>query len=39
MAGITRATADINVQCVFCNAGYILTGFFHTRCAARAPAR
>ncbi|KIY95930.1 hypothetical protein MNEG_12034 [Monoraphidium neglectum] len=31
MAEITRATSDINVQVVFCNAGYILSGFFYTR--------
>jgi NAD(P)-dependent dehydrogenase (short-subunit alcohol dehydrogenase family) len=31
---IAKATEDIDVQIVFCNAGYILTGFFHTRCAA-----
>eukprot|EP00879_Flechtneria_rotunda_P031704 GHRR01034658.1.p1 GENE.GHRR01034658.1~~GHRR01034658.1.p1 ORF type:complete len:343 (+),score=65.61 GHRR01034658.1:1317-2345(+) len=28
---IAKATADINVQIVFCNAGYILSGFFYTR--------
>jgi len=25
---IAKATADIDVQVVFCNAGYVLTGFF-----------
>jgi hypothetical protein len=35
MADISRATADIDVQIIFANAGYILTGFFHTRWAAR----
>ncbi|GIL59058.1 hypothetical protein Vafri_14014, partial [Volvox africanus] len=28
---IVEATRDIKVQIVFCNAGYMLTGFFHTR--------
>ena len=28
---IVKATDDINVQIVFCNAGYLLTGFFHNR--------
>jgi NAD(P)-dependent dehydrogenase (short-subunit alcohol dehydrogenase family) len=28
---IATATSDIKVQIVFCNAGYLLTGFFHTR--------
>lgn len=25
---IAKATADIDIQVVFCNAGYVLTGFF-----------
>jgi hypothetical protein len=29
---IARATADIKVQVVFCNAGYIMKGFFYNRC-------
>ncbi|EFJ44212.1 hypothetical protein VOLCADRAFT_32150, partial [Volvox carteri f. nagariensis] len=28
---IIEATKDIRVQIIFCNAGYLLTGFFHTR--------
>ncbi|MEW5298338.1 MAG: hypothetical protein WDW38_000928 [Sanguina aurantia] len=28
---IVEATKDIKVQILFCNAGYLLTGFFHTR--------
>jgi hypothetical protein len=32
MRDIAQATADINVQLVFCNAGYILKGFFYSRC-------
>ncbi|GAX76766.1 hypothetical protein CEUSTIGMA_g4213.t1 [Chlamydomonas eustigma] len=28
---ISRATEDVDVQIVFCNAGYLLTGFFHNR--------
>jgi hypothetical protein len=31
MPAIIKATADINVQIVFCNAGYILPGFFYTK--------
>jgi hypothetical protein len=31
MAEVASATADINVQVIFCNAGYILSGFFYTR--------
>ena len=31
MDAIIRETDDIDIQIVFCNAGYILTGFFHTR--------
>ena len=31
---IVAATSDVNVQLVFCNAGYLLTGFFHNRCSA-----
>lgn len=30
MPSIAEATQDIDVQIVFCNAGYMLTGFFHT---------
>ncbi|GBF94051.1 testosterone 17-beta-dehydrogenase [Raphidocelis subcapitata] len=33
MAAIASATADIDVQIVFANAGYILSGFFYTRTA------
>ena len=28
---IAKATADIQVQVVFCNAGYIMKGFFYAR--------
>ena len=28
---IAEATADVNVQIVFCNAGYMVTGFFETK--------
>jgi hypothetical protein len=28
---IVKATQDIQVQIVFCNAGYMLTGFFFSR--------
>lgn len=31
MRDVAKATADIPVQLVFCNAGYILKGFFYTR--------
>ncbi|KAG2485629.1 hypothetical protein HYH03_015689 [Edaphochlamys debaryana] len=31
LAPIVEATKDIKVQIIFCNAGYMLTGFFHTR--------
>ncbi|KXZ54212.1 hypothetical protein GPECTOR_5g304 [Gonium pectorale] len=31
LAPIVEATSDIKVQIVFNNAGYLLTGFFHTR--------
>ncbi len=31
---IAEATADIDVQILFCNAGYMLTGFFENTCAA-----
>lgn len=31
MDAITKQTRDVDVQLVFCNAGYILPGFFHTR--------
>ena len=34
MEDIAKGTADINVQVVFCNAGYILSGFFYTRCVS-----
>lgn len=30
---IAEATADIDVQVLFCNAGYMLTGFFENTCA------
>ncbi len=30
MSKIVEATRDVNIQIVFCNAGYMLTGFFHT---------
>ncbi|KAK9866169.1 hypothetical protein WJX84_001062 [Apatococcus fuscideae] len=30
MPGILDATRDLDIQVVFCNAGYMLTGFFHT---------
>ena len=29
---VAQATEDIDVQIVFCNAGYMLTGFFETKC-------
>lgn len=32
---ITKATDDIDVQLVFNNAGYLLTGFFHNRCGGQ----
>ena len=32
---ITAATSDIRVQVIFCNAGYMCTGFFERRCAGR----
>lgn len=31
---IAKATADIKVQVVFCNAGYIMKGFFYARSVA-----
>lgn len=31
MDAIAKQTRDVDVQLVFCNAGYILPGFFHTR--------
>ncbi len=37
MADIARETDDINVQIVFCNAGYMITGFFHNRCVGSCP--
>ena len=30
MPSIVEATQDLDIQIVFCNAGYMLTGFFHT---------
>ena len=33
---LAKATDDIKVQIVFCNAGYLLTGFFHNRWAPSA---
>lgn len=38
MAEIAAATADIDVQVIFCNAGYILSGFFYTRSAEQVQA-
>jgi hypothetical protein len=32
MADIEKATADIDVQIVFSNAGYMVTGFFEATC-------
>jgi hypothetical protein len=32
MKDISDATADIDVQILFCNAGYMLTGFFENTC-------
>ena len=29
---IAEATADIDIQILFCNAGYMLTGFFENTC-------
>ena len=31
LTDITKATDDIDVPLIFCNAGYLLTGFFHNR--------
>ena len=31
LSDIAKATDDIDVQLIFCNAGYLLTGFFHNR--------
>jgi hypothetical protein len=31
MDDIRNATNDIDVQIVFCNAGYILSGFFYSK--------
>lgn len=31
MDDIRKATNDIDVQIVFCNAGYILSGFFYSK--------
>jgi hypothetical protein len=28
MDAVARETRDIDIQVVFCNAGYVLTGFF-----------
>lgn len=36
MRDIMKASADIDVQIVFCNAGYILSGFFYSRQVATA---
>ena len=30
---LAQATQDIDVQVLFLNAGYMLTGFFETKCA------
>lgn len=30
---VAKQTADIDVSIVFCNAGYMLTGFFDSMCA------
>jgi hypothetical protein len=32
---VARQTADIDVVIVFCNAGYMLTGFFDSMCAVQ----
>lgn len=31
LEGIAKQTDDIDIQLVFCNAGYMITGFFHNR--------
>lgn len=33
LAEVQQKTQDIDVQIVFCNAGYMLTGFFDSMCA------
>jgi hypothetical protein len=35
---VAKQTADIDVAVVFCNAGYMLTGFFDSMCAVQPPA-
>jgi len=35
---VAEATQDIDVQVVFCNAGYMVTGFFHSVCVLLAEA-
>jgi hypothetical protein len=37
LEAVEAATKDIDVQLVFCNAGYILTGFFEDRCICSFP--
>ncbi len=37
LAEVQQKTADIDVQIVFCNAGYMLTGFFDSMCASAGP--
>ena len=32
---VAKETADIDVSIVFCNAGYMLTGFFDSMCAQK----
>lgn len=32
---VAKQTADIDVAIVFCNAGYMLTGFFDSMCAVQ----
>ena len=31
LEGIARQTSDLDIQLLFCNAGYMITGFFHNR--------
>lgn len=31
LPGIAKQTDDLDIQLVFCNAGYMITGFFHNR--------
>ena len=33
LAEVQRQTDDLDIQLVFCNAGYMLTGFFDSMCA------